>query len=487
MNDLDKLFKNKMLDREFEFKDSYWEAAEQLIGQEEQKRRRGGLWWRFGAFLLLFVIAGYFITNIQSATTVSTSEIIDENQNVAVKKEQNVALQEQNLSPAIEIKQGKQTDPTFINAECRTPDNQESNRPTIQQTVSSYESITPPIDLSKKGVSKERSTDAVENIPALDVKKIDVQLPGADTIAQQPVEKTKQKLEVAGNSVKETSTIAELALLPFKPSELTIPEADCDGCFDMVKLKYKPKRFAFALAAESVYFLKGSLKKSWYGASVGGVVEYQFIRKMALRSGLQVARIQYNGQKSESESEREIYLSSGSQSTGENFSESANQYSFGLRTINSYYNPKSIYQLELPLSIQFRHRRHAIEVGAQLSMLLGVRGSAYSNSSLFPWEQASLETTAPFLIMEETGTKWLPDNNLKKYTTNLKFGYEYSVTPRFAINLSSYFSLSSNSPPLDDGNGVFSSLLDNSAAESNVSDDKGRFHFRVGAKWYFKK
>ena len=76
MNKLDKLFKDKLQDRSFEFNDSYWEAAERLIEQEESRKKRGGLWWKLGLFLLVLITSGYFlIGGAKSSAAVSGTEV----------------------------------------------------------------------------------------------------------------------------------------------------------------------------------------------------------------------------------------------------------------------------------------------------------------------------------------------------------------------------------------------------------------------------
>jgi outer membrane protein with beta-barrel domain len=490
MNELDKLFKNKLRDREFEFKDSYWQAAEKLIEEDERKRKRGGLWWRFGLFVLAFALVSFFFLNKGNIASVSGAETVNANQNNIELTNQAAINPDLNSSALTSDTEKNSPEKTTSNSvdeipttELQTTDFSNNQHLNEQKTGFGKEQNIPQSGQSKKGISNGNPSNIFKNIPNTK-PKLDVQLPVADTSAQQS--KTK-KLDIAENVILiespeniEIPNTDELAFLETIPSDLEIPDAECAGCFDLVKLKNQSSnRFSFGVAAEGLYFAKGAYNKNWYGASVGGVVQYNLNRKFALRSGLQLAAI--NNIKNSADQN----ISNAGGFNSQEPIESLDLYSFGLRRINTFYEPKSLLQLEMPLLVQFRNKRHAIEAGVQLTMLLGVKGNSYSESSLFPWEQSPLETTAYVLESDSRTNTWIADNNFKKYTTNLMLGYEFSISPRFAINLSSYYNLNGNEAPLHDNNGGFDSSLSTSPG-SDLSNTGGKFHFRAGAKWFLK-
>lgn len=57
-NNIDKLFKDKLGNRQFDFNPSAWEAAEQLIIAQEKKKRRAVWWWFSGAAASLLLLIG---------------------------------------------------------------------------------------------------------------------------------------------------------------------------------------------------------------------------------------------------------------------------------------------------------------------------------------------------------------------------------------------------------------------------------------------
>ena len=60
MNPLDRFFKNKLQNREFEFQDAYWQQAEQMIIADQAGRRWKKGFWFLGALLLLTFTAFIF-------------------------------------------------------------------------------------------------------------------------------------------------------------------------------------------------------------------------------------------------------------------------------------------------------------------------------------------------------------------------------------------------------------------------------------------
>ena len=498
MNELDKLFKNKLRDKEFEFKDSYWAAAEQLIEQEESRRKRGGLWWRLGLFLLVFALVGYFMMNEPASASVSGAE----GTTIPLKSNSESEIsnsKSQNQSEG-EIPVAESIDQSVSNVGEIIPNNVEAPVLRNVEEVSSYEINSQQTNFSPKGASTTNQSDVLQNSPPKpDVKTLDADLLKADTSARQPDTKTKKKLDMADNSeiieqsqskesldVKAEKLVAsELAFLETKPSTLEIPDAECKDCFELDKIKYRPKRFAFGLATEGLYYPKGTYENGWYGGAVGGTVKYRMSRKISIRSGLQLAVIkgmEYAPISDRNGVDEDYYRV---------FDSSVDyQYGFGLRTVSTYYNPKSLQLLELPLMVQLQHKRHAVEAGVLMSVLLGVKGNTIVENSLYPWEPAAFGNPpeADMLVSESSGITWLPDNNFRKFTTNIALGYEYSLSPQIMINLSSYFSLAGNPAPLShDKNGGFDSTISSASNNSSPSIDGGRFHFRAGAKWYFKK
>ncbi len=423
MSQLDKLFKDKLHDRAFEFKDSYWEEAEQLIEQEEDRRRRGGLWWRFGLVLVLFSLTGYFIMNSDTKASVAGLEKesnLSKHQQLITSGFENQVLKTNNVgatkSPSAEKEINKNNEIHKLNSTTQTKETLQQI-PSKFEGISSYEKNTPPDGTSSKGTLNR----ALKNAPALDVKTFDIQLLEISDSSFQKEPTKNKKMDMAQQTVADPDLMAkkindsaltavitdELETLETKVSPIDIPESECLACFDLKKIKYKPKRFAIGLGVEGLYYPQGTYENSWYGMTIGTGIKYKLNQQLTLRSGLQVALI------------KELD-SVTSHSSSESFDASRlsadfeNQYNFGLRTVKTYYNPKILNQLELPLLIQLTHKRHALEVGVQFSMLIGVKGSSTTEKSLFPWEPEAFDLEEDILISQNSSIDWLPEDSFKK-------------------------------------------------------------------------
>ena len=77
MSELDKLFKNKLQNREFELKDSYWQQAEQMIAAQESGLNWKKGFWLLGA-LLLIALAGFVFWPAQPSEATNLAGNADE-------------------------------------------------------------------------------------------------------------------------------------------------------------------------------------------------------------------------------------------------------------------------------------------------------------------------------------------------------------------------------------------------------------------------
>ena len=83
MDKLDRLFREKLQKREFEFKESYWEQAQAMIEEQEQSRWPRMLWnlsrWSFLLLLSIFLIGDTFYwLQANTVAEVQQTKLIDQ-------------------------------------------------------------------------------------------------------------------------------------------------------------------------------------------------------------------------------------------------------------------------------------------------------------------------------------------------------------------------------------------------------------------------
>ncbi len=488
MSELDKLFKDKLENRAFEFKDAYWEEAERMIEQDEDRRRRGGLWWKLGLFLLLFTVVGYFAINGTNSAALSKasekSPLYTVPETVA-----NTESKTSNSKTQNSINQNSENE--ISNSEAQTKNNKSQtinneiqySNPKLQNPnsgVSSYEKNSSRIKTTPKGSLDSPSQD---DIKALDIDEIDVQSPLPDSTAT-----TKKEIAIQTNTApsseeqntvekqEERTEITELALLETIPSELEIPEKDCKECFGFKKIKYNP--FTFGLTAESIIYPFNNGNSSWVGGSMGITGRYKLNRKFAIRSAVQYSFI--NGTSGRITNKDDGGFLAENQRSDYDFY-SQDQYSFGYRNVQSIFPPKIFHSLDLPLTVQWRNQKSTIEAGVQWNLLLGVRGSEIKTATLFPWEQSTLGASSSLDVSEDKNDRWLPKDNYKKLLTRLTLGYHYAISPSFTLNANAYYRVQKGN---NDSSFDTASVFDSSNAGSFTPQ---RLHFRLGATWNFIK
>lgn len=526
MSEIDKFFKDKLEGRTFEFKDAYWEAAEQLIEQEENDRRkRFGIWWKFGIFFFLLLgVLGYFFVQPDQTKELSVNPFLntknEASENKTLHNDNNNTFdptttnandlldQESNASTALSA----EIEEALMNSS--EPSQNQTTATTKTNTIESSESVSGIEDLTvptlerdkfekntrrqiiiKNHIQTEKTFEENQLISPLTLDTLQ-NIPGANPLPNVS-DSTSTKLELAQETTTEelllleTSTtaeevmnkpepIVELALLETLASELEIPEYDCEDCFDFDKVKYK--RLKFGVNAESVVY-PFETGESWLvGAAAGLIANYSLGRRFAIRSG-----VQYSSTKGITDNNfyAEDAASYDLRALNDGNARVEELYGFGLRRIETIYPPSSIHSLEIPLLVQFRYKKSTIEAGVQFNYLMGIRGKEITSYSLFPWEddQGSIIVNPiepERTVNEVTSKKWLPLDAYKKLSNNLVLGYRYSLTPRLSVGLDAFYRMGGATSK--NGVAVNSNVV---FGESYVNKfSRERLHFRLGVNWY---
>lgn len=496
MNELDKLFKNKLEDREFEFKDSYWEAAEQLLEQQDKRRRRGGFWWwSMGAMVLLLTVAAYFLFNTNTNTNTSEQGLIQNENRNEVKSEDLITLEPENKK------------------DYESEDSNESSN--LKNTASTLKDLSTDINTNSKQPSNETQVPSeyngaggqkndpvnINQLPEIP-KSINTPSLLIDSILlqQQEQESTiKTGKEIVGNKeeveilplkkeedlvIENDSPVEELAFLETIPSFIDIPESECDDCFELKELNKLPKykRLQFGLIAESIFYPKGNNDKAGFGGATGLFAEYQLDKNFSLRTGLQYAIVEAKSTKFLSANNLNADAERYTLSDFDIYDFSIeNQYSFGLTTIETIRPPKFYHFLEIPLVAQYKLKNHTFEAGTQIGILVGIRGKQLTQTSQFPWE---VNPTSNSPIQEDSQNVWISKEDYSKFLPQITAGYSYAFNEQLSAGLNAFYRVDNfNSSSSDD---LFLEINPGSSEELSLQNFSNRISLRLGLRWNFK-
>ncbi len=485
MSELDKFFKDKLNDRTFEFKDAYWEAAEQLIEKDNnKKRKRGGFWrWTSLGLLLLLVVTGYFVFGgSRNNQDIKQSQKISEDGKIRVtsieeKRTSNTLIDEEvstknNIDTRTEIK------------ERTSLENNIGSEPSAKEALpSEYRSAT------GKGIKQERkeinplNTDKTPEIPSstksselLKADSVNLRTDTSSTRLPDMAVIDKKENQEVEQAIETRTSLTPLNTINTVATALDLPEVDCEDCFDFGKVR--KRALNFSLLGEGIVYPFEKDANWWTGGALGLGIEYAFNRNFSLRSGAQYAMIRAL-ENSFVDSYRERASNGSFDETI--FTNIENQYAFGLREVEQYQLPKTIHYFEIPLMAQLRHKRHKVEAGVHMNFLIGARGRSLTNTSLFPWEQDEL--TAESDVKTEESDVWLPKDDFRKILTNASIGYRYRMTSQLSLGLNAYYRLGKstlNEEQLDTGPVTVAS---EALGVEQISPR--RLHFRMGLQWHF--
>ena len=399
MNNLDNFYNKKLQNREFEFKDSYWEDAEQLIIADEKKRKGSWYFWLLGLFLLL-VTGGIILSS-------NNTDQAPLNENNKTKQKSAIVIENSDSDPK--------------NANLSLANVPSSIKKTVVQNETESQELNPKIDASDD-LFKKQSASSKTNYPTTSPSKI-IEIPenelknaGSKTKSIQ-VKENNSTVQPDGvmneNSIEKTiqkERIKHVASLSPITTNLELLENPAYAELKKVKLP-KEKKFAFGITASGLIYPAVKNEKNWIGFSAGALAKHHFTRKLALN-----AEILYTYRSGT------FNISSSSTQT---------KFGFGKRVITYLHKPENLHFLELPIYVQYKVGKHRFEAGGMAGYLFGVRGRIEKQSSLYPWERSDEND----FESENYASGWIAKDGFNSLNVSGLIGYKYRLSDGFLIGL----------------------------------------------------
>ncbi len=453
MSNLDNFFNKKLQNREFDFKESYWEEAEQMIEADKRKRRYGRYFWLLG-FLAFFIVGGSIVLfGWINPKADNVAEVVSE-----------LSVQKENLTNQNNLVGSKST---TTNDERNSTDLKLLDANIISQqknnlTSESIENDNNESILEANNKNDEKASNASKIVKNKENRLIQNQV-GPDLIPSMKVDQKKSQQNVKQSTeindlqsneliLKETEkleSVSELSPIAGLVEQLAM------GDYLILEDHYKPQisksgKFKFGLSIASMFYPKtGNDVKTWIGGSGGATGQFKLSKKLSFNGELL-----YTFRKGTFDANL----------TGLGSVTTQTIYGFGKRTVNHYTKPKSLHFIDLPLYAKYHIGKHGIEGGLAFSYLLGVQGDIEKETSLQPWER----TDENEFLVENFSSGWIEKKDFSTFQTSLLLGYKYSLDQQWAVGLRGIYRF-----------GKLSSGV--------VLKESDPITFNISATWYFIK
>jgi hypothetical protein len=413
-NNLDRLFKEKLSEREFEFKETYWQQAEQLLDASHTHKRRA-FWWWSGAVVVLLLLSGaaWWVLGISEEVPAAPTQLSSPvaGAGKALSAEPPTLAAPAEITPAGQ----PQADPAI--ARNQTP---------VEQPFSEKNSAGKGVISSggRLGFSKKGNNAGAANTLENNAKTGTIFPLGGE--AEQPAE-TSEPLNLQANFATESSEnnpvikaeVPDRRWENFPPIEqLSLP---VEGNFSEKPALgvngFEPssrRRFSFGIGAAS-HFQFGEGGEKAIAWRVGTLVRYRLTSNVFLGSGLAYLR-----------------------RTGTFFPTKRNAvvaYSFGKSIDNSALKPSSLHYLSMPLTVGFFKKRHEIEAGITANYLLGVRGAKGEEFIGHSPEPPYYLT----LLFQPEQKGWIVEEGFRRFFPELTLGYRYRLNRHLSAGAGAWF------------------------------------------------
>ena len=416
-NNLDRYFREKLHDREFDMKDAYWKGAEQLLDADRRNRRRWLVGWGGPALLvLLTAMAAWWMWN--QTTEVQTSAYLQQGREEghptgdgitafsgteqASVKDGEPGNEGQDL-PApgtLAGQEGKSGDP-----EKRPSEQTFLTEKTIDHQFFIKEN-TLPLPKGSGGVppaSTNENTKSETTPPASGAITVPVAestplvLPGEPVyVKPEPVENDATTFERELMSGLDLLEVRQIFVDGIVFKDLTVKEIDVKRRLD--------SPLSVGVAASQLFLPGGPDLIGW---RAGLVVQYELRNGWFLASGLQYQRRTGTFESSKIAESR--------------------RYRFGLEADTQHLRPSSLHYVNLPLMAGWRKGRHVLEGGAGLGYLAGLRGEKGSFVK---------KGEPPVKVFQADKKGWLVTDGYKPLTVNVLLSYRFRVNRQWSFGLS---------------------------------------------------
>ncbi|MFK8105236.1 MAG: outer membrane beta-barrel protein [Saprospiraceae bacterium] len=490
-NNLDDFFKDKLEKRNFRPRPGDWEAATQLIEeQEKDNRKRGYFFWCFGVTLLLLVASGgYWFAQPNLVQSMTTST--DETGNTTAKITETMTANQEGLT---ETDQRATTDATTTSKkeELNTLNNLNSTKNTTANATPRTENRQNAMDkLAKVGENSVSSNKEQQRSETLNVT---TNTTSSSTQESKNSELRKNQIITKNNQTNSTNqqtknTTNRVGGQPKKPTgnqgTASSNLSTTNGAVKEPVLADPPltssseekKTEAAANATENVSagtanpaietatnrssFLLTDLPMNWLVLNSNQLALDSFqlaknntpitpvLRKFKWSFGLSAGTILYphadrtqlfvgyfGGLAAKYRLNRtwSIQADLFYQQRGGDFesvkTRTGSQYSFGRRDTTFRLIPQKMHSLVLPITLQFKNGKNTIEAGFSVNYLLGVTGLVQQTESLYPWERANPKIREG--VITERNTLILKDK-FNTWNGSLILGYRYDLNTRWKV------------------------------------------------------
>lgn len=411
-NNLDRYFREKLHNREFEFKDAYWQGAEKLLDAGRRKRRRRWFAWWGGAMLLTAALAGWWFWG----------------------KNTGLAPGQQQAEPAANLSVGQEVGPSENAGTGKTLRSADVDEATTEgQKLAAGQ--TPAGDFSK-----EKAADSGLNLPeknpdkpifknkntsqsALEKNRSTSSLPPAGTGHENGHEgslsSNAAENPVGGNAVNGDQSVQlaesedftierEVTLLNLLETNIHFLDEVFPKSLRVNDAGNKPDgRFHFGLTASQLLLPRNA---DLIGYRAGLIVQVDLKNGWYLSSG-----VQYQRRSGTFESSK--------------IAQSRN-YRFGLELETQHLRPDALHYLNLPLLAGWQRGRHVMEGGLEISYLAGMTGK--KGQFVKTGEPPRKEFRA-----EDKG--WIVTDGYKRLTANAVLSYRYRVNRQWSFGLSGFY------------------------------------------------
>ena len=451
-NNLDKFFKEKFQEREFEFNEAHWQGAAGMIETGEKMKFWKNFAWAAVSVALFFAggIGSYYYSQSDSAETVIaqenpqtittpalTNEEGDNNQlatlnvpttsssleattgttlNIANTVESNATLKNLSTNQAGTITTtGITTNNTLLTQTDQTSTTTSSQpSTTLFSKANSSTSTEVTGSLAEQSIS-ERATDAISKIEASESEAI--QKPFLSLIAQGIDNHALTPLDL---------TTGELSI---QENHITHPVIDG-----------KPQRFFAGITAGGTHYPSSG---NFTGAQAGLTLKYKLKSQLSLNADLL-----YHYRPGEFS-----FFTRGTDISFQGFGSLKEEFLSKASHLNYF---------EIPVYLQYQLGRHHIEAGVGASYLAAVRGEV--------GKKVDLDNPNMPVQYERTSQGWIDDYGYKSLNAQLMLGYQFGLTDRVTIGLRANYTV-----------GGIHQLNEIKDMQLN---EQPKLYYNLSAKWY---
>lgn len=461
-NKLDNLFKNKLREREVVFNDTHWEQAQFLLDkQEESDRRRAWWWYSLGGLLGLVLIGGlaWYWMATDDVSQIGEKPLLSSKEQLAKNVEKDFNQTDSKLIEALVENENTSItittdfDKLTILKEKKALEKTKTNFNSTADKTTHYSSAvddknktTLAVDFSLKNEISQASGQPHKNEKAETITKEIKPHDDENTVSNQALngeidsklnshlDRESPQKNTTLNQVSDSELDSELNKKLdrrnsiFITNELKMLETPHPTLEDvvptMVATKIQPftqKGWRLGITFSVLMYPYSNSSdvqfsdfpdinpnvsaKHFTGFKLGASVAYQLNHNWAL--GTELLYYQQTGTFQSVRSSRQI------------------QYRFGVDSTTFELVPQHLHYLEIPLFIQRKWNKHALEMGLSTDFLLGVRNAigTYQTNNM---NRPSLEKEA---------STWGYKDGFAKWHFRGLLGYQYQISTNIKMGL----------------------------------------------------